>query len=52
MWAAVIIAIPLAIFGAAELIGLMRRRRLEALARRSKEVRRRPSPRSKPGNAG
>jgi hypothetical protein len=52
VWAAVIIAIPVAIFGMAEMVSLMRRRRYEALARRSKEIRRRPSSGSRPGRAG
>jgi hypothetical protein len=39
-WAAIIIAIPFILFGAFELAGMMRRRRFEAIARRSKEVRR------------
>ncbi|HYD12477.1 MAG TPA: hypothetical protein VEC11_06490 [Allosphingosinicella sp.] len=40
-WAAAIAAIPVIIFCAAEVYALMRRRRLEAIARRPKENRRR-----------
>ncbi len=52
MWAAIIIAIPVVIFGAVEIVGLMRRRRDEAIARRPKDVRRKSSPGSSEGRAG
>jgi hypothetical protein len=42
-WAAVIIAIPLAIFGLAEAVRKMRYRRQEAIARRPKEIPQRSS---------
>jgi len=42
-WAAVIIAIPFVLFGAFELVNLMKRRRSEAIARRPKGVQRRAS---------
>lgn len=47
--AAVIIATPFVIFGGLELVGLIRRRRYEALARRPKGIRRATSKRSRAG---
>jgi hypothetical protein len=49
-WATAIVAIPVIIFGAFEIGRLMRRRRYQAIARRSKEPRHRSGTRS--GRAG
>jgi hypothetical protein len=38
-WAALLFAAPFVIFGAFETVGLIRRRRLEAVARRPKDPR-------------
>jgi hypothetical protein len=40
-WVAAVVAIPVVLFGAAEMVALMRRRRYEAIARRPKDPRRR-----------
>ena len=50
VWAAVIIAAPLVVFGAVEMVSFMRRRRYQALARRPKHVRR-PSAGTNPDQA-
>jgi hypothetical protein len=50
-WAAIIIATPLVIFGLAEAVRKMRYRRLEAIARRSKDIPERSSG-SRPGRIG
>jgi hypothetical protein len=41
-WVAVIIAIPVILFGTAEMVMLMQRRRYQAIARRREAPRRRP----------
>ena len=51
-WTAVIIAIPLIIFGMAEVVRMMRYRRLEALARRTKDLPPRSPSGSGPGRLG
>jgi hypothetical protein len=48
-WAAGIVAIPVIIFGAFEMMMWMRRRRVDAVARRSKEPPPRPDSRIRPG---
>jgi len=48
-WAAGILAIPVIVFGAFEMMVWMRRRRLEAVARRSKAPRRQPASRIRRG---
>jgi len=48
-WAAGIIAVPVIVFGALEAMGWMRRRRNEAVARRSKEPPRQSTSRIRPG---
>jgi hypothetical protein len=50
MWVAIIVAIPVILFGTAELAMLMRRRRYEAIARRRKGPRR--GSRSRSGRGG
>jgi hypothetical protein len=49
VWAAGIVAIPLVIFGAIEMMVWMRRRRHDAVARRSKEPLREQASRIRPG---
>ena len=51
VWAAAIIAIPLVVLGVLEGARALRRRRYEAIARRSKELRR-PAPGSRRGRTG